>query len=164
MALGAAIYTPELLISSAATLWLGILIATVPSPPVIDSGTMSDFFNIIVRGPGQNLSASLTASSGTSLASLYTASISAIWTISGLSDGLPFAAYIFADAASSSASAPRPYTVSVGNATRPPALNISPAFSYIFSSSLGLHVISATIVSTVTYTSFIFILMLSISV
>lgn len=95
---------------------------------------------------------------------IYTASISAIWTISGLSDGLPFAAYIFADAASSSASAPRPYTVSVGNATRPPALNISPAFSYIFSSSLGLHVISATIVSTVTYTSFIFILMLSISV
>ena len=78
LALGAAIYTPDVLISSAATLWLGILIATVPRPPVIESGTMSDFFNIIVNGPGQNLSASFNALSGTSQDSLYKASISAI--------------------------------------------------------------------------------------
>ena len=34
-ALGAAIYTPESLISFAATGWLGILTATVSSPPVV---------------------------------------------------------------------------------------------------------------------------------
>ena len=39
------------------------------------------------------------------------------WTMSGLSGGRPFVEKIFAAAAGSRASAPSPYTVSVGNAT-----------------------------------------------
>jgi hypothetical protein len=52
----------------------------------------------------------------------------AICTIKGLSDGLFLAEYIFVAAASSVASPPRPYTVSVGNTTRPP-FRIRPAAS-----------------------------------
>ena len=164
MALGAAIYTPELLISSAATGWLGILIATVPSPPVMESGTLSFFLRIIVSGPGQNFSASTSALSGTSLAKSYNALTSAICTISGLSEGLPLAAYILAEAFASSASAPSPYTVSVGKATSPPALRICPACSYIFLSS-SVCVIFFIIVSIKPFASFhyfIFIIRYSI--
>src|SRR6266851_1281184 len=42
-------------------------------------------------------------------------------TISGLDGGRPFNSKIFATAAASSAFAPRPYTVSVGNATSLPS-------------------------------------------
>lgn len=55
--------------------------------------------------------------------------MSAMWTISGLSDGRPLAAYIFIEASGSRAFPPSPYTVSVGNATRPPCLRILPALS-----------------------------------
>ena len=68
-----------------------------------------------------------------SFAIFSTSFIFAICTISGLSLGLPFAAYIFFAASSKNASAPRPYTVSVGNATSPPDFNISAA-NFIVSS------------------------------
>ena len=92
LALGAAIYTPEVLINCAATGWLGIRMATVPSPPVMDFGTQSLFFKIMVSGPGQNFSARSFACAVTSQESSSSAFVSAICTISGLSDGLPFAA------------------------------------------------------------------------
>jgi hypothetical protein len=46
--------------------------------------------------------------------------ISAIWTIKGLSIGLPLISYIFDIDDGSNALAPNPYTVSVGNATTSP--------------------------------------------
>ena len=91
-ALGAAIYTPLSLMSLAASGWDGILIATVSSPPVVSFGTISFLLNIIVIGPGQNLSISFSAIGGISEASSATSARSAMWTIRGLSDGLPFAA------------------------------------------------------------------------
>ena len=68
-ALGAAIYTPLSFIRLIATGCDGIRIATVSSPPVVPSGTMLFLFKIIVSGPGQNASISITAFSGTSFAS-----------------------------------------------------------------------------------------------
>ena len=92
LALGAAIGSPASCMSLLAIGCEGILIATVESPPVVSFGIQSAFFMIIVSGPGQNLSASRYASSGTSLQSFFSSAISAICTISGLSEGLPFAA------------------------------------------------------------------------
>ena len=45
---------------------LGKRTATLLRPPVVSNGTRSDFSKIIVRGPGQNFSASIFAFSGTS--------------------------------------------------------------------------------------------------
>ena len=45
----------------------GHLTATVDSPPVTQRGTLWDLGSIMVRGPGQNSSASFFAVSGTSL-------------------------------------------------------------------------------------------------
>ena len=112
------------------------------------SGTISFFLRIIVSGPGQKASAAFTAISFTSHESTSKSFLSAICTISGLSEGLPFAAYIFADAFSSRASAPSPYTVSVGNATSPPFFKISAACSYI-SSSLSSCIIFLITVSII---------------
>lgn len=50
-----------------------------------------------------------------------------MWTISGLSEGRPFAAKIALTAELRVASAPNPYTVSVGNATGVSVLTISSA-------------------------------------
>ena len=88
---------------------------------------MSAFLSIIVRGPGQNFSASASALSDTFVVIVNKSLISAICIISGLSDGLPFASYIFIDDSLLSPSPPSPYTVSVGKATSPPFLIISPA-------------------------------------
>ena len=65
-ALGAATYPPACKISSAAMGSLGKRTATLLRPPVVSNGTRSDFSKIIVRGPGQNFSASIFAFSGTS--------------------------------------------------------------------------------------------------
>ena len=135
LALGAAIYTPESFMSLMATGCDGILMATVSSPPVVVCGTTSFLLSMMVSGPGQNASMSFFVSSLTVSASSYTLDVSAIWTMSGLSDGRPFAAYIRCDASGFSAFPPRPYTVSVGNATRPPLLSISASCSYMRSSS-----------------------------
>ena len=95
---------------------------------------ISFFSKINVNGPGQNLSITRFAFSGISSTISFKASTSAMCTIKGLSDGRPFAAYVFIAASSSSAFAPRPYTVSVGNATNPPCFKFSPAFAKICSS------------------------------
>ena len=98
---GAAMETPLVRISSCAIGWDGIRIATVGSPPVVPSGTMASFGKMIVSGPGQKASISMYAfftMSGcvrfivSRSASFSTASVSAMWTISGLSLGRPLAA------------------------------------------------------------------------
>ena len=101
--------------------------ATVSIPPVVAYGTASPFSTIMVRGPGQKASESFLASSGTVFAMRSKSEKSDMCTISGLSDGRPFALYIFFDASGSKASPPSPYTVSVGNATSSPAAIKSPA-------------------------------------
>ncbi len=91
-ALGAAIKPPAARINAAAPVCEGKRTATVESPPVVSVGTRSFFSKIIVSGPGQKASARRLALSGTCAASSSNDAMSAIWTISGLSDGLPFAA------------------------------------------------------------------------
>ena len=131
LALGAAIGTPAARISSNAAGWDGILTATVSKPPVVPYGTHSAFGKIMVKGPGQNRSASSSAASGISLTIPPRSAISAIWRIRGLSEGRPLASYIFFDACASRPFAPRPYTVSVGNATNPPVRRIPAASAMI---------------------------------
>ena len=74
----------------------------------------------MLTGPGMKASASFTASSDTDEAAKKISSLSAMCTIRGLSEGLPFALKIDDTASAFVASAPRPYTVSVGNTTIPP--------------------------------------------
>jgi FKBP-type peptidyl-prolyl cis-trans isomerase (trigger factor) len=74
----------------------------LPTLPEIDLG------KITVSGPGQNASAILRAWGVTSCTIASKASISAICTISGLSEGLPFASYIFLEESLFKASPPRP--------------------------------------------------------
>ena len=126
---------------------LGMRTATVSSPPVVPYGTASLLGNIMVSGPGQNASISFPAASGISATRGFKSEKSAICAISGLSEGLPFAAYIFFAASSSRALAPSPYTVSVGNATRPPSRKISAALSSFPASILC---VSSIIIRSVT--------------
>ena len=67
LALGAAMASPDSLMSSRAVLFAGIRTATVESPAVVSSGTSLDFGRISVRGPGQKVSISIRAFSGTEL-------------------------------------------------------------------------------------------------
>ena len=62
------------------------------SPPVVSRGTASAFGSIMVRGPGQKASAILTASSGNLRTILWMSRKRQMWTIRGLSEGLPLAA------------------------------------------------------------------------
>ena len=57
--------TPAAFISARAVLFSGMRTATVSSPAVTSSGTMELLLNIMVSGPGQNVSASIRALSGT---------------------------------------------------------------------------------------------------
>ena len=107
-ALGAAIGQFEYSISFRAIPSLGILIATVSSPPVMISGTIGFFLKTIVSGPGQKFFISFCSISPTSVTSSWSMSIFAIWAISGLSLALPFAMYIFFTASTSKAFAPNP--------------------------------------------------------
>ena len=88
---GAAIDTPAKSISFLAIGFDGILIATVINPPVVSIGTLSDLSNISVSGPGQKASIRSFASWLIFLARKSTSSFLEMCTISGLSDGLPFA-------------------------------------------------------------------------
>lgn len=81
---------------------------TVSSPPEVISGISFRFGRIMVKGPGQNRSASFSASGGTVAATCSSACISAMCTISGLSAGLPFAAKICRTASGFLASAASP--------------------------------------------------------
>ena len=75
-ALGAASGTPAAFIIALATGCDGQRTATVESPPDVSSGMRSLFGIIMVRGPGQNLSARRRASSGMLLTSGVTSDIS----------------------------------------------------------------------------------------
>ena len=92
LALGAATYPLDARIKAAAMGSLGKRTATLSSPPVVSRGTRSDFSKIMVRGPGQNFLARIFAFSGTLFTMGASASISAICTIRGLSEGRPLAA------------------------------------------------------------------------
>lgn len=100
---------------------------TVSKPAVTSSGTEGCRGTITVKGPGQKRSIRRRATAGTRRATRPTIAASATWTINGLSAGRPFARKIARTARASNAFAPRPYTVSVGNATTPPAQRISAA-------------------------------------
>ena len=93
LALGAAIRHPLPSISRSATGCFGIRIATVSIPPVVSYGTLSFFHTIMVSGPGQNASASFfclrQVPPSRWIPDLQTLQIC---TISGLSEGRPFAA------------------------------------------------------------------------
>ena len=107
-ALGAARGSPDAEIIALAHSWEGIRIATVSSPALTSAGILSDFFIIIVSGPGQYFSARAYA-----LGSIFStrgsiSSIEETWTISGLSYGLPLAMKIFFTASLSSAFAASP--------------------------------------------------------
>jgi len=108
LALGAATGTPDSRMSVMATESLGMRTATVSSPPVVPYGTASLFGNIMVSGPGQNASISFFAVSGISATRGFKSEKSAMCAISGLSEGLPLAAYIFLEESGFSASPPRP--------------------------------------------------------
>ena len=92
LALGADTYPPPARISSRAISSSGIRTATVSRPPVVPSGTFSFLLKIIVSGPGQKCAAISSTISGTDSTIAPRSSSLAIWTISGLSDGRPFAA------------------------------------------------------------------------
>ena len=102
----------------------------------------------MVNGPGQKASAKRSTVSGISSTIGFNASIEHICTINGLSDGLPFAAYIFLEDSLFRASPPNPYTVSVGNATKPPFLIMVPA-SCKTASSIALWSMVITFVSII---------------
>ena len=94
---------------------------TVESPAVTTAGTASDFGRMTVSGPGQKRSMSARAAAGTRAERRSACSSAATCTIRGLSVGRPLAANIFCTASGRRASAPSPYTVSVGKAHSSPA-------------------------------------------
>ena len=71
---------------------LGQRMAMVESPPDVSIGMQSFFGKTMVKGPGQKVSISRLASGLTSAAYFSTSEGSATWTMSGLSEGRPFAA------------------------------------------------------------------------
>ncbi len=120
---GAATPPPNPCSSASATGCAGTRRPTVSNPPVTASIAGAPRFTISVSGPGQNFAASSHAASGISRPHSSMRSASARWTMSGWLRGRPLRSKIFPTASGFDASAPRPYTVSVGNATRSPAFN-----------------------------------------
>src|SRR3989338_5065131 len=112
---GAAMGQPAARINWSATGWSGMRTAAV-------------LRRTSVNGPGQNFFISLRAEDGISATSLPSSLCRATCTMSGLSLGLRLALKILRQARAWKASAPRPYTVSVGKATRPPRRRIAAAF------------------------------------
>ncbi|MNJ42298.1 hypothetical protein D3C77_372620 [compost metagenome] len=128
LALGAATGHPAAAMSRSATSWAGIRTATVDRPAVTRGETAPGTAgSTSVSGPGQKASMSARAVSFTSVTRPSNCFMSAICTISGLSEGRPLAAKIASTAGVLRASAPRPYTVSVGKATVPPAARTAAA-------------------------------------
>ena len=92
-----------------------------PGRPAVTISGISAFFGTIkVNGPGQKRRASASASAGQTSASSRAIPASATCTMTGLLNGRPLTSKIRRTARASRALAPRPYTVSVGNATNPP--------------------------------------------
>ncbi len=121
LALGAATGRPNAASIFRASGWTGKRTPTVSSPALTkcEIGLSDVFFITIVSGPGQNFSASFFAAGDIS-ANRSTQETSAMWAIRGLNCGRPFVSKIDATAISFAASAPNPYTVSVGKATSRP--------------------------------------------
>ena len=134
---GAASGTPAARIIACAIGCTGKRIPTVFNPPDVTIGILSCLGRMMVSGPGQNASASFCASGGNSVAISRTMERSAMCTMSGLSCGRPFASKIRLTACGLSASAARPYTVSVGMPTTSPARSSAPASSIAAGSSDG---------------------------
>src|SRR3954465_10236841 len=126
---GAAIPPPNARNNRCAIGCEGTRTPTVSCPPVTRSLTWAARLNTMVSGPGQNFSASAHAPRGTSAAQYFRSLASATCTITGWSAGRPLAANSFLIAAGFEASAPSPYTVSVGKATSPPSRRIRAAGS-----------------------------------
>ena len=128
LALGAAIGRSAARSSAWATGCAGTLSAMVSRPAVARSATGQPACLAItrVRAPGQSASANCRPLS-VRRPSRATASKSGTCTISGLNRGRPLAAKIAATARPLHASAPRPYTVSVGKATSAPSRSAAPA-------------------------------------
>ena len=118
---GAAMPPPKAARRSRATGCAGTRSPTLSWPPVTRSDTRAARGRISVSGPGQNAAASRRAPSGTARAQSAAAPASARWTMTGWSAGRPLAAKMRRTASSLPASAPSPYTVSVGKATSSPA-------------------------------------------
>jgi len=126
---GAAIPPPSETSSAWAIGCAGTRSPTVSCPPVTSSGTPGARRRTNVSGPGQKCRASRCASSDTSRAHRASHEASARWTMSGCDDGRRLTANRRRSAVRFVASAPSPYTVSVGKATSPPARRISAARS-----------------------------------
>gem|GEM_PF-5084068 len=114
---------------SRATVLAGQRTATVGRPLVARSGTRSTLGSTMVKGPGQKRSDSAFAYGTETSATSEAPSGSATWTISGSKLGLRLASKTRASATRFHASAPSPYTVSVGIATRRPPRMASAARS-----------------------------------
>ena len=121
LALGAAIGRSTARSRACAMAWLGTRTAMVSSPAVARSATGQSGCLASTRdsAPGQNANASRRPRSGRR-PSFSAAPTSGTCTISGLNRGRSLAAKMAATARPLVASAPSPYTVSVGNATRAP--------------------------------------------
>ena|SRR5688572_18900296 len=114
---GATTGARQALRNSFATGFPGMRTPIVFRPALAIIGTFSPFLNTIVRGPGKKRPVNLRALAGISDVSSAICSISATCAIRGLSAGRRFASNILEIACSSKIAAPKPYTVSVGNAT-----------------------------------------------
>ena len=99
-----------------------ILSPTLLLDPRRALGTIGSALKINVNGPGQNRLARIRARSSI-IPSCCAISNPSTWHIRGLNRGRPLTSKIRATAWPSVASAARPYTVSVGIATRPPRAN-----------------------------------------
>lgn len=124
---GAATGMPHARKNARATGCAGQRTPTVFKPAVTSGGISTCLGTITVNGPGKKYAISFWADAGMRAATRRISAMDATCTISGLSAGRPFALKIFRTAAASSAFAPNPYTVSVGNAATLPARIMSAA-------------------------------------
>mmetsp|Transcript_28355 Transcript_28355/g.90347 ORF Transcript_28355/g.90347 Transcript_28355/m.90347 type:complete len:308 (+) Transcript_28355:141-1064(+) len=132
LALGAATGRPAAAMSRRASGWAGTRTPTKPVPAVTLDGMQGAALAIRVRGPGQKAPASASNTSRSSpwmSTSSRARAVSSTCTIRGSVSGRPLASKMDNTAASSSALAPRPYTVSVGKATMPPERRMEAARS-----------------------------------
>ena len=105
---GAATGQPQALINSCAYLLAGKRTATVASPALTASGTISDLSTTKVKGPGQKASIKALAFSFKPAVKGSISFTSAMCKIKGLSLGLPLAAKILATASLFKPLAPKP--------------------------------------------------------
>ena len=138
MALGAAMGRPAAFISARAWRLSGTRTATVESPAVTIAGTAPALGSTSVSGPGQNFPISFSAAFGILEKSFLALAAEHSCNISGSKRGRPFISKMRAQASGFRPSAPRPYTVSVGKATTPPARIRAAAFLILAGVALRL--------------------------